>query len=552
MVRRIVSLRRRHRLGPVAIGDLLGMPASTVHAVLVRCRLNRLTHLDRATGEPIRRYEHERPGDLLHVDVKKLGKVPDGGGWRYVGREQGLRNRSATSLRTGAPKSKYHQPLIGTCYLHTVIDDHSRVAYVEAHDDETKETATAVLRNAVAWFAARGVTVRRVLSDNGGAYRSHLWRDTCTELGITPKRTRPYRPQTNGKIERFHRTLVEGWAFKTFYPSESRPPRRAATMGPPVQPPPAPLSDRQGRTHHPVGQPGWASHLAVLGHEVVTAAGRWESAQCGVASTSVVLLEPWGKGGSPFVVAGEDLPVGPLGGQGAVEPLHLAVLPRAVRADELVLGADGFNRCFDVGALAVAEMVVGDHPLDRGDAMAGEEGRGAGDETGAGGALLVGQDLAVGQAGVVIDHGVHVVVADLDLLVGLGRVGRAAVGAPPAAVGDLADLLDVDVHHFPGPVAFVAHRGGLGGADHLTCDRIQQPQVRHVVAAQDACHGPGGHAQFVLPTILPTPMFSSSGQDRALPLPRWYVAGFDLGREERSASPASPSASNLATHRCAH
>jgi transposase InsO family protein len=221
VVRRIVSLRLRHRLGPVAIGDLLGMQASTVHAVLVRCRLNRLTHIDRVTGEPIRRYEHERPGDLIHVDVKKLGKVPDGGGWRYVGREQGLRNRSATSLRTGAPKSKYHQPLIGTCYLHTVIDDHSRVAYVEAHDDETKETATAVLRNAVAWFAARGVTVRRVLSDNGGAYRSYLWRDTCTELGITPKRTRPYRPQTNGKIERFHRTLVEGWAFKRFYPCEA-------------------------------------------------------------------------------------------------------------------------------------------------------------------------------------------------------------------------------------------------------------------------------------------------------------------------------------------
>jgi transposase InsO family protein len=221
VVRRIVSLRRRHRLGPVAIADLLGIPASTVHAVLVRCRLNRLTHLDRATGERIRRYEHERPGDLLHVDVKKLGRVPDGGGWRYVGREQGGRNRAATAARTGAPRSKYHQPLVGTCYLHTVIDDHSRVAYVEAHDDETKETATAVLRNAVAWFADRGVTVRRVLSDNGGAYRSHLWRETCAELGITPKRTRPYRPQTNGKIERFHRTLADGWAFKTFYPSEA-------------------------------------------------------------------------------------------------------------------------------------------------------------------------------------------------------------------------------------------------------------------------------------------------------------------------------------------
>ena len=221
VVRRIVSLRLRHRLGPVAIGDLLGMQASTVHAVLVRCRLNRLSHLDRVTGERIRRYEHDRPGDLLHVDVKKLGKVPDGGGWRYVGRQQGGRNRAATSARTGAPKSKYRQPLIGTCYLHTVIDDHSRVAYVEAHDDESKETATAVLRNAVAWFADRGVTVTKVLSDNGGAYRSYLWRDTCAELGITPKRTRPYRPQTNGKIERFHRTLADGWAFRKFYPCEA-------------------------------------------------------------------------------------------------------------------------------------------------------------------------------------------------------------------------------------------------------------------------------------------------------------------------------------------
>ena len=220
VVRKIVHLRWKQR-GPVEIGDRLGMASSTVHAVLVRCRINRLTHIDRATGEAIRRYEHERPGDLIHVDVKKLGRVPDGGGWRYTGREQGFRNRARTVARTGAPRSKYRQPLIGTCYLHTVIDDHSRVAYVEARDDETKETSVAVLRNAVAWFAERGVTVHRVLSDNGGAYRSFLWRDTCAELGITPKKTRPYRPQTNGKIERFHRTLTEGWAFKKFYNSES-------------------------------------------------------------------------------------------------------------------------------------------------------------------------------------------------------------------------------------------------------------------------------------------------------------------------------------------
>jgi len=221
LVRKIVRARLRHRMGPVQIGDLLAVPASTVHAVLTRCRLHRLSYLDRATGEPIRRYEHDHPGDLLHVDVKKLGKVPDGGGWRYVGRAAGQRHRAVTSARTGVPRSKYRQPLIGTCYLHTVIDDHSRVAYVEAHDDETKETAALVLRNAVAWFAERGVTVKRVISDNGGAYRSHLWADTCTELGITAKRTRPYRPQTNGKIERFHRTLADGWAFKKFYPSEA-------------------------------------------------------------------------------------------------------------------------------------------------------------------------------------------------------------------------------------------------------------------------------------------------------------------------------------------
>ena len=199
LIRKIVHLRWKQRLGPVEIGDRLGMPSSTVHAVLVRCRINRLTHIDRATGEPIRRYEHDHPGDLIHVDVKKLGKVPDGGGWRYVGRLQGDRNRAATSARTGAPKNKYQQPLIGTCFLHTVIDDHSRVAYVQAREDETKETASEVLRN-VAWFAERGVTVHRVLSDNGSCYRSNLWRDTCADLGITAKKTRPYRPQTNGKI----------------------------------------------------------------------------------------------------------------------------------------------------------------------------------------------------------------------------------------------------------------------------------------------------------------------------------------------------------------
>jgi len=220
LVRKIVSLRRRKRWGPVEIGDALGVPASTVHAVLVRCRLNRLSHLDRLTGERVRRYEHEHPGDLLHVDVKKLGNIPDGGGWRYTGRLQGDRNRQAMANDGLVGRNRHYNPKVGTAFVHTVIDDHSRVAYAEIHDDETAATATAVLHRAVSWFADRGVTVHAVLSDNGPAYRSFLWRDTCAALGITPRRTRPYRPQTNGKIERFHRTLG-AWAFDRFYPSET-------------------------------------------------------------------------------------------------------------------------------------------------------------------------------------------------------------------------------------------------------------------------------------------------------------------------------------------
>jgi transposase InsO family protein len=213
VVRKVVHLRWKQRLGPIEIGARLQMPPSTVHAVLVRCRLNRLWHVDRRTGEPIRRYEHDRPGAMLHVDVKKLGNIPDGGGWRFLGRAQGGRNKHLH--RPGS------HPQTGHAFVHTVIDDHSRVAYAEIHDDETAVTATGVLRRAVAWFAARGVTTQRVLSDNGASYRSNLWRQTCLELGISHRRTRPYRPQTNGKIERFHRTLADGWAYSRLYNTES-------------------------------------------------------------------------------------------------------------------------------------------------------------------------------------------------------------------------------------------------------------------------------------------------------------------------------------------
>ncbi|NUL49537.1 IS481 family transposase, partial [Cellulosimicrobium funkei] len=226
LVKRIVKARWRRRLGPVQIGGELGVPASTVHAVLVRCRINRLCRIDRVTGEPIRRYEHEHPGSMIHVDVTKFGNIPDGGGWRYVGKQQGNRNRAATP---DIPRSAGRAPLLGTAFVHTVIDDCSRVAYAEIHADEKAVTAIGVLERAVAWFDGQGVTIHRVLSDNGSAYKSHAWANACRALGITAKRTRPYRPQTNGKIERFHRTLADGWAYARFYRSETE--RRQALPG---------------------------------------------------------------------------------------------------------------------------------------------------------------------------------------------------------------------------------------------------------------------------------------------------------------------------------
>ena len=216
--KRIVSLRLRLREGPVQIAARVGRAPSTVHRVLQRCGISRLSHLDRATGEPIRRYERDRPGAMVHVDVKKVGNIPDGGGWRYVGHKQGDRNRAATPSK---PRSRHYHPKMGHAFIHSVIDDYSRVVYSEVHNDETAITATAVLVRAVAWFADRGVTVERVLSDNGPAYKSTLWHTTCDQLGITVKKTRPYRPQTNGKIERFHRTLADGWAYARCYTSET-------------------------------------------------------------------------------------------------------------------------------------------------------------------------------------------------------------------------------------------------------------------------------------------------------------------------------------------
>jgi transposase InsO family protein len=225
LVNQVVRLRREHGWGPARIGPALGMPASTVHKILRRQGMPRLGEVDLATRtrlrREIRRYEHAAPGDLVHVDIKKLGNIPDGGGWRVVGRTKGAKNKQATT-----PARRSCKPVIGYSYLHTAIDDHSRLAYTEILPDETKHTAVAFWQRAQAFFTARGITVQRVLTDNGSCYKSRLWQDGLAEAGIAHKRTRPYRPQTNGKVERFHRTLLTEWAYAQPYKSETE--RRAA------------------------------------------------------------------------------------------------------------------------------------------------------------------------------------------------------------------------------------------------------------------------------------------------------------------------------------
>ena len=197
---RIIRHRRRDKVGPDRIGFRLGVPASTVHRVLVRHDLNRLSHLDRQTATPIRRYERRTPGELVHVDVKKLGRVPPGGGHKVRGR---------AASRPG----KDREGRVGYAYLHTAIDDHSRLAYTEVLADEKGRTAAAFWHRAEAWFRAPGIVVERVLSDNGFCYRGRLFNEALAEAGIRHKYCRPYRPQTNGKVERFHRTLLEEWAY---------------------------------------------------------------------------------------------------------------------------------------------------------------------------------------------------------------------------------------------------------------------------------------------------------------------------------------------------
>ncbi|MGP3947498.1 IS481 family transposase [Streptomyces sp. 7N604] len=207
---RVVRLRREHRIGPLRLAARAGVAASTAHRILQRHSLPALATLDRATGEPVRRYERRRPGELVHIDVKKLGRIPHGGGHKALGRAAGRKNRTST----------------GYAYLHTALDDHSRLAYTEDLPDEKAATCAGFLARATAWFATQGITIERVLTDNAWAYTKNTWRQTCHDLRIQPRWTRPWRPQTNGKVERFHRTLTEEWAYHRPYTSDSE--RQAA------------------------------------------------------------------------------------------------------------------------------------------------------------------------------------------------------------------------------------------------------------------------------------------------------------------------------------
>jgi len=203
----VCRLRQDRKLGPARIGPILGLPASTVHRILTRHGLNRLAFLDRPTGQVIRRYERDRPGEMIHVDVKKLGRIPDGGGHKVLGRQAGRATRSNG----------------GFDYVHSAVDDHSRLAYSEIHGDEKADTCAVFLRRAAAFFTTCGIDrIERVLTDNAWPYRkSFAWRHALTDLGATGKLTRAYRPQTNGKVERFNRTLLDEWAYLRPYTSNT-------------------------------------------------------------------------------------------------------------------------------------------------------------------------------------------------------------------------------------------------------------------------------------------------------------------------------------------
>ena len=205
--RRIVDARTKRRVGPARLAPQLGVPASTLHRVLQRNGVSRLSDLDRTTGRVIRRIETSRPGELIHMDIKKLAKIPPGGGWRVNGR--------------GAPGSKSRKVVRGYAYVHSAIDAHSRLAYSEIHANEQAITMLGFWSRARAFFASYGIGIERVMTDNGACYRSTAFAKELFATGIRHTYIRHYRPQTNGKIERFNRTLRDEWAYARPYRSEA-------------------------------------------------------------------------------------------------------------------------------------------------------------------------------------------------------------------------------------------------------------------------------------------------------------------------------------------
>jgi transposase InsO family protein len=202
-----IVLLRKLRMTAAEIAFCLGMALSTVSAVLLRVGLGKLSRLE--PPEPPNRYERQRPGELVHVDVKKLGRIRGGAGHRITGR------RHYKQTRTDA--DGHRRETTGWEFVHVCVDDATRLAYVEVLADEKATTAIAFLKRALAFYRRHGIRVERVMTDNGSAYRSTIHAFACRALGIRHLRTRPYRPRTNGKAERFIRTLLGGWAYGAIY-----------------------------------------------------------------------------------------------------------------------------------------------------------------------------------------------------------------------------------------------------------------------------------------------------------------------------------------------
>ena len=201
----VARLRREEKIGPVRIAARLGMVPSTVHRVLSRLGLNRLAWMDRPTGRVIRRIHTTTPGELVHLDVKKLGRIPDGGGWRVHGR---------AAVAVGAERRSR-----GMSYVHSAIDAYSRLAYSEIHDDERGPTCAGFLTRALGFFADYGIDeVAAILTDNAKAYTGRYFTDAVGR--IAHRRIRPYTPRTNGKVERYNRTLLDEWAYVRPYRSD--------------------------------------------------------------------------------------------------------------------------------------------------------------------------------------------------------------------------------------------------------------------------------------------------------------------------------------------